>query len=176
NGLSDLIHSAIWNLDFYRRTQEPNGAISGGMNFAESTNAGEPSYLFRGDVTTYYPDHIATLSYAGLAAKLSRILSALGHGLLAQTYRDSALLAWKWADSIYSNAAVRDAHYNVVRSNAGWDKAAYDAAIASVQSSAALPRRFAASCLYRLTGGTVYGDIVKSAWPFDLFGLAGLTA
>jgi endoglucanase len=176
NGLSDLIHSAIWNLDFYRRTQEPNGAISGGMNFAESTNAGEPSYLFRGDVTTYYPDHIATFSYAGLAAKLSRILSALGHGLLAQTYRDSALLAWKWADSIYLNAAVRDAHYNVVRSNAGWDKAAYDAAIASVQSAAALPRRFAASCLYRLTGSTVYGDIVKSAWPFDLFGLAGLTA
>lgn len=175
NRLSDLIHSAMWNLDFYRRTQEPSGSISGGMNFAESSSAAEPSFLFRGSVTTYYPDHLVTFSYAAVAAKLSRILSTLGHASLARTYHDSASAAWNWAESIYSNPAARDSHYDVVRTNAKWDKTTYDAKIASIQAASAGPRRFAAACLYRLTDRKIYGDIVTRAWPFDLYG-ASLTA
>ena len=91
--LPDLIHEAIWNLDFYRRLQGPDGRVSGGIENS-GPNLGEPSFLCRCRAFVFAPDHVSTYRYAAAAAKLAAILETLGKLELAQVYRESAIAAW----------------------------------------------------------------------------------
>lgn len=182
DGEGDVLHSVIWWADTLRLAQEPSGAVPGGMNIGPGDiPTGEPSWLFRNTIFSYLPDHLTGFGYAGVAAKLAKVLGDLGYTSLASTYQASAELAWSWAEGIYQNTAgARDTHYadfkTAAQAQEGWSETDYNTRMDQVQSRAVPFRNIAACCLFALTGSTVYDDIVKGSWPWDPLGGAGNAA
>jgi endoglucanase len=164
--MPDVVHQAIWNLDCYQRLQSADGSVSGGIGMSTGlgTNVFEPSWLYRGTVYVYAPDHFSTLCYAGAAAKLATVLGNAGFSSLAMVWRQSAVSAWNWAYEIYTNRAARDAHYATARAKAGWDEATYASSISALQDVCAHPVIFAAAAIFRLTGETRAGAAFTTAW------------
>lgn len=178
----DLLHSVIWWADTLRLAQEPSGAVPGGMNIGPGDiPTGEPSWLFRNTIFSYLPDHITAFSYAGVAAKLAKVLGDLGYTSLASTYQTSAEAAWNWAEGIYQNTAgARDAHYADFKAAAltqqGWSEGDYNSRMSEVQTRAVVFRDIAACCLFALTGSSTYDTIVTTSWPWDASGGAAAAA
>jgi endoglucanase len=166
DAMPDAVHQAIWNLDCYRRLQSADGSVSGGMGMSTGveTNVFEPSWLFRGAVYVYAPDHLSTLCYAGAAAKLATVLGIAGFSALAMLWQQSAVAAWNWAYEIDTNRTVRDAHYATARAKAGWDDATYADNISALQDECTRPAIFAAAAIFRLTGETRAGTVFTTAW------------
>jgi endoglucanase len=182
DGLSDVLHSAIFLADFHRRMQEPSGATSGGTDHVEKEYFWEPSWLYRGPVTIYHPDHISTFAYAGIAAKLAKILHRTGFTALASTYRDSAVAAWEWAEKIHGDASARDNHYGYLKKSSGSPQgyltdAEYEHDISVLHTGAQQYRMFAAACLFALTGGPAYKAIIAvPRYPAAYWGAAAWEA
>ncbi|WP_181034680.1 glycoside hydrolase family 9 protein, partial [Arthrobacter sp. 08Y14] len=103
DGVSDLIHEAVWNIDFYRRLQMPDGRVRGGVESAGHPLPGTTSYLEHQPVYAYAPDVVSTYRYAASSARLSRILAELNLAELAGIYRASALAAWRAAEDGFSD-------------------------------------------------------------------------
>jgi endoglucanase len=175
DSMADVIHQAVWNLDCYRRIQAEDGSVPGGigMSTGTGTHTFEPSWLFRGTAYAFAADHDSVFAYAGAAAKLAKVLSDSGFRTLASAWHDSAVSAWQWANNIYSDGNARDSYYATARLIAEWDDATYNANMMALQRSSLNSRLFAAGCLFRLTGESLYGDVIRKAWPFDVLNLAG---
>jgi endoglucanase len=176
--LPDIVHSAIWNLDAYRRVQNLDGSVPSGLGVDSGvgTNAFEPSWHFRGLAYTYAPDHFSNFAYAGAAAKLAKILQLKGHTKLCDLWKASAVDAWAWANNLYTNSTARDIYYNTilgVQAKAGWSNTVYNANVATAQTTAGEYRLYAAGHLFALTGDSTYGSIITSAYPFDLYSVKG---
>jgi len=167
DALPDVVHQAIWNLDCYRRLQSADGGVSGGMGMSTGlgTNVFEPSWLFRGGVYVYAPDHLSTLSYAGAAAKLAKVLRDGGFMSLAALWERSAVSAWNWAYAIYSDQSARDAYYASARAKAGWDEGTYAGNMLVLQRACGHPAIFAAAAIFRLTGDPRAGAVFTADWP-----------
>jgi endoglucanase len=167
--MPDVVHQAIWNLDCFRRLQSADGSVSGGMGMSTGlgTNTFEPSWLYRGDVYLYAPDHFSTLCYAGAAAKLATVLGSAGFSALAMLWRQSAVSAWNWAYEIYTDRAARDAYYAAARTKAGWDDVTYAGNISALQDSCSHPAIFAAATIFRLTGESRAGTVFTRAWSLS---------
>ncbi len=97
NGLPDIVNEALFNLDFFRRLQTPEGGIRGGIESSEHPRRGEASFQESLTVLTYAPDILSSYFYAGVAARAARWL-APQHAELADKYRTSALRAMRWAE------------------------------------------------------------------------------
>lgn len=165
----DIVHEAIWSTDIWRRLQESDGSVSGGVECSSSPKFMEPSWLNRMVTFSYHPDHVSTFAYAAQAARLSMTLSDLGQVGLAEMYKESAIAAWNWATKIYENEDERNSHFSGTKANLG--AANYDKALKAIQKQARDFRNTAAGHLYRLTGDhEAYGKIVVQAWPYDLYG------
>lgn len=151
--LPDILHEAIWNIDFYRRLQEPDGAVRGGIESAGHPVPGSVSYLEGLDVFAYSPDISSTYSYAALAAGLSRVLSTYNHQDLASTYLKSARDAWAAAETGFADidrfyADVKQRLFEAGVSNAAdWPRLR-----TGLEIEASDLRTVAASALYRTTG------------------------
>ena len=113
NRLGDVIDEALFNLDFYRRTQTPQGGIRGGIESEEHPNFGETSWQESLTILAYAPASWSSFYYAAVAAKAAVVLKSLGHGELAQTYEVSAIKAMEWAEADYAKRAQRRASYTV---------------------------------------------------------------
>jgi endoglucanase len=179
DGLSDVLHSAIFLLDFHRRIQESSGATSGGTDNQEKENLWEPSWLYRGPVTVYYPDHVSTFIYAGLAAKLARILGELGFTALESTYRTSAIAAWDWAEAIHTDQVRRDNHYGYLRISSGSPQGyltgdEYRTNMDVLKSGVMGYRMLAGACLLALTGEARFREPIIV--PDDCIGSWGAAA
>jgi endoglucanase len=179
DGLSDVLHSAIFLLDFHRRMQESSGATSGGTDNQEKEHLWEPSWLYRGPVTIYYPDHASTFVYAGLAAKLARILVDLGFEELASTYRKSAIAAWDWAEAIHTDQVRRDDHYGYLKISSGSQQGyltdeEYRTNMDVLKSGVMSYRMLAAACLLALTGEERFREPIIV--PNDCIGSWGAAA
>jgi endoglucanase len=170
--LADILHEAIWTLDFFRRLQMPDGSIRGGIESAGHPLMGTPSYLEHLTIFAYAPDHISSYRYAGGAAKLAGILEREGKARLAAIYKRSALEAWRAAERINGNP---EAFYGAARSiaertgalgGASWDERA-----ARLRQVGEEYRVAAAGGLYRLTGEDEFHAIFKAAWarPVELY-------
>lgn len=122
--LPDLLNEALWGLGCYLRTQDPiTGEVPSGLEGSapdnlfsqngEGTNDGSPSFLTRSQWYAFKGDELGNFAYAGNAAIASRLLRTLGHITLADTYLDSAILAFDFAEGLYSDspAGTRDAWY-----------------------------------------------------------------
>lgn len=165
DGVSDLIHEAIWNIDFYRRLQMPDGRVRGGVESAGHPLLGTTSYLEHLPVYAYAPDIVSTYRYAASASRLSRILAELNLAELAGVYRSSALAAWQAAEGGFSNP---DDFYReaIAAANAmdGWGGSSWEARKPALQAVAAEFRAAAAASLFRLEGGRQFAEIFEAGW------------
>lgn len=143
NGLPDLIDEALFNLDCYRRLQTPQGGIRGGIESSEHPTNSEASWQESQMVLTYAPGIWETYIYAGVAARAGHALRLLGRRE-AETYRESALRAMRWAESEYAT----------------W-KAGPDFAKATDRGKMSIEeeRNLAAVEMYRLTGEKTWHDL-----------------
>ncbi|GAA2880175.1 endoglucanase [Aminobacter niigataensis] len=166
--LPDLLHEAIWVMDFFRRLQTDDGGIRGGIESAAHPMLGEPSYLERQEVYAYAPDHISTYKYAAVAAKLARILKTRGKAGAAMLFEDSARAAWAAAergfadpDTFYRDAIV------VATETGAFGPGGWPARREQLQGIAREYRGAAAAALYRLLGSTKHRDIFEASWRDD---------
>lgn len=195
DNLSDILHSAIFFVDAYRRMQTPSGAeaggVPGGVTYSWADDAADqnsadscPSWLNDSPVASYFPDHACTFAYAGLAAKLAKLLSeettlsSTDRTRLVDTFTDSAELAWTWAENLYQDSGDRETYYGFMK-GAGFDVTVgnYNTNMTNLQSwgVAGQARAFAAASLYRLTGDAAYKTIIDAEWGvfgWDTYGFA----
>jgi endoglucanase len=106
--LPDVIDEALWNLDFYRRLQTPDGGIRGGIQSAQYPKYGEASWQETLPVLAYAPDPWASYCYVAGAAQIAHWFEDSGNQnsalakSLAKTYRDSASRAMAYAEREYA--------------------------------------------------------------------------
>ena len=98
NGLPDIVHEALFGLDFFQRLQLPGGGIRGGIESSEHPRRGEASFQESLTVMTYAPDIFSSYVYAGTAARAARWLAARQPDRSA-AYQESALRAMRWAEA-----------------------------------------------------------------------------
>ena len=171
--LPDILHEAIWTIDFFRRLQLPDGSVRGGIESSAHPLLGTPSYLEHLTIYAYAPDHISSYRYAGGAAKLAGLLDRLGKSRLADLYRTSALAAWKAAERINGD---RDAYYaearSIAQSSGAFEAAPWDERAKRLEQVAHEHRVAAAGSLFRLTADDSYRKIFEAAWAtsLDLYG------
>ena len=163
--LPDLLHEAVWTLDFFRRLQLPDGSVVGGIESSDHPLLGVPSFLEHLTVFAYAPDHISTYRYAGAASKFAGILDRAGKSRLAQVFRESALIAWRAAEKINLNPEIQysDAKAIAVASGA-FAETSWDARFKQMQEAASDHRVAASASLFRLTGEREFQTIFETAW------------
>ena len=76
NELPDVVNEALFNLDFYRRMQLPEGGVRGGIESSEHPRRGEASFQESLTVMAYAPDIFSSYVYAGVAARAARWLES----------------------------------------------------------------------------------------------------
>lgn len=176
DALPDLVHEAIWGLDFFRRLQMADGSIRGGIESAAHPLKGEPSFLEHRQVFAYAPDHLSSYRYAAAAAKLARVLSGLGSERLASVYRDSALAAWQAAERGFADPdryyadAIASAEASGAFAGVDWDERK-----SGLQAQAGEYRAAAAAALFRLTGEPAFAALFEARWRagWDLYAHKG---
>jgi endoglucanase len=146
NGIPDILDEAEWNLGLYRRMQETDGGVRGGIESTSHPRKGEASWQESLMMAAFAPEANASYTFAFTAAKFARALK--GHDdRLAATYREAAVRAFNWAE----------AHHDTVLEHATSkaDRAQrYNKSLRPVQNLAAVE-------LYWLTGEGQYHEIFK---------------
>lgn len=176
DALPDVLHEAIWSLDFFRRLQMPDGSVRGGIESDEHPMKGEPSFLEHRQVFTYAPDHLTSYHYASVAAKLARLLRDAGQEPAARLFAESAATAFTAAERGYADPDVYYADALKAAAAAGTFKSTSWAERKAVLQKAARGYRGAAAAgLFRFTGDTAYGrlfeDEYRAGW--DLYARKG---
>src|SRR5690606_24477809 len=141
--LPDVVSEALFNLDFYRRMQTPDGGIRGGIESSDHPRRGEASWEESLDVLAYAPGIWSSHWYAGAAARAALLLGD-SHPDLAHEYERSALAAMEYAERRWPELGEPEAKAGGV----------IDA------------RNLAAAELYRLTGEERWHDIFRSTTVF----------
>ena len=168
DGVSDLIHEAVWNVDFYRRLQMPDGKVRGGIESTSHPLPGTTSYLEHFPVYVYAPDVVSTYRYAASSARLARILTTLNAVELAHLYRDSALAAWRAAEEGYSDPETFYKEAIAAANEMGaFGTASWDSRKAQFQASASGFRIAAASSLFRLEGDRKFAEVFEAGWQVE---------
>ncbi|GEM_PF-2360426 len=165
DGAPDLLHEAVWNIDFYRRLQLPDGSVRGGIESTGHPLSGSTSFLEHLKIFTYAPDHISTYRYAASAARLARLLREAGQQDLSETYRQSALKAWDAAERGFENPDEFYARSIEAGTKAGTFSAiSWEDRKAALQKDAEGPRIAAAASLFRLDNNPSFATLVETAW------------
>jgi hypothetical protein len=106
-----LVHMMAWPIDWMRRCQTAEGAVPSGSlapNQGKTYMTGgilwDPSFLWYMQPYTAAPDHHTNYIYAGLAATYASILDEVGAPLLAAIWRDSAIRAFNWSETLVKKA------------------------------------------------------------------------
>lgn len=117
DAVPDLLDEARWTLDVYRRLQDANGAVRGGIEAAGHPNEGETSWTDSLDVFAYAPDAWSSSIYAGTAADMAVVLEAYDSAAAAE-YLDSAIRAMEWAESNPDTVPADEPDLDIQRANA----------------------------------------------------------
>ncbi|WP_420339121.1 glycoside hydrolase family 9 protein [Roseibium sp.] len=151
--LPDLLHEAIWTIDFYRRLQGTDGTVSGGIESAGHPLLGTPSFLESLPVFSYAPDINSTFNYAAAAGSLARHLENHGQRGLAAVYLESAQKAWDAAETGLSDIETfyHDA-LEALFASSEFDVEDWPQTKANLEKDASIYRTVAASALFRVTG------------------------
>ena len=96
NGIPDIIDEAKWTIDLYKRMQEPDGGIHGGLETTRHPASGTSSDKDTDQWYAYAKDPQASFNYAASAAQLAFCLQLIGKDITAQEYALSAEKAWNW--------------------------------------------------------------------------------
>lgn len=167
--LPDIMHEAIWTLDFFRRLQLPDGSVRGGIESSAHPLLGVPSFLEHLTIYAYAPDHISTYRYAGAAAKLARLLDRLGKTRIAEIYRQSALAAWRSAEGVNNNSEAHYAEAKAIASSSGaFGAVSWEDRAKRLEQAASEHRTAASAALFNLTGEEGYRAIFETAWTGNM--------
>ena len=105
DNLGDVVHMVIWYLEPFRRSQHADGWVYSGCQYTDGAEDDHknPSWISDNAMYLLAADHVATMYYAWVAAKLARILNDAGATSLGATWLQSAEDAYTWADAIWSD-------------------------------------------------------------------------
>ena len=135
----DVLTEALWEIDCFRRLQNTAGAVSYGIETDGDPIDGEVSWMQSMPAYVFAPDLWSSYEYASTSALVARLLLPYD-AKRAQTYRDSAIRAAKWAETEYAR-----------RKSEG--------TLAKLRWEAKDARNLAALQLYRLTGEKAWHDV-----------------
>ncbi len=144
DAVPDLLDEALWSLDFYRRMQRADGAVSGGVETSEHPPLNSASWVDDLAVYAYRPDVYSTYIYTGVAAEMSEAVRPYD-AQRADDYLVSALAAMEWAET-----AGRDEFFALAIDPAARDDAA---------TFVADQRHVAAAALLLATGDQRWHDL-----------------
>jgi endoglucanase len=99
NGVSDLVDEARWCIDFFRRGQQPDGGVRGGIESEGHPVPGTQSWNDPLHLYAYAPDPRCSYLLAWSAAKAARALRLAKKTKEAGEYLASAEKAWTWAEA-----------------------------------------------------------------------------
>ncbi len=151
NDLPDVVDEALFNIDFYRRLQTPEGGVRGGIESSAHPRHGECSWQESLTVMAYAPGAWSSYLYAAAAAKAAFVLEKLGRRKQAAVYRESALRAMQWAEK-ERERMQREGEFK------RWRKRSLN----DLRDA----RNLAAADLYRLTGDRRWHDIFLATTAF----------
>jgi endoglucanase len=97
--LPDLLQEALFGIGVYRRLQREDGAVRGGIESTDHCAPGECSWQESLRVFAYAPDAWSSWIYAGVAARLARVLRRFGRQDMAADWQQSAEAAMDWAET-----------------------------------------------------------------------------
>ena len=191
DAMPPLFHEMFWYAEAYRLNQMPDGSVWGGHNVSSynetanswiSSTAPSPETIdkYRGTDARgalpgqkvyafhYARDHFTNFLYAGYAAHLAMIAYDYGLTTLGNTYRDSAIAAYAWADNLISSAANLATYYKGtlnLKDKCGWSESYYLLAMQTLNNRGVAAKGDAAGALYRLLGQTAgqnpYGNFIE---------------
>ncbi len=164
--LPDIVDEAIWNIDFFRRLQRSDGAVSGGVESSGGPSFREPCWLESKTLFSYAPDPSSTYAYAAAAAKLAIVLKSIEERELSDLYAASALRAWNWAAQFSSEP--RKAYAEAIRLLGGF-KENQETRFLTVLRIQSGHRLWAAATLHRLNGKTVFRNAVEDEFKMGLY-------
>jgi endoglucanase len=111
SSLPDVLQEALWEVDFFRRLQKPDGGIPFGLETHGDPEDGDVSWLTTMHLYEFAPDSYGSWTYAAAAARVARLMAIYAPDRAA-TYKSSAVKAMQWAE----------AHYAEEKSLLSWDK------------------------------------------------------
>jgi len=148
NQIPDILDEAEWNLGLFRRMQEPDGGVRGGIESTSHPRKGEASWQESLMMAAFAPDANASYTFAFTAAKFSRALA--GHDDdLANTYRDAAVRAFGWAETNHDTVMQHTASESERQKQ--------------YEKTLQAPRNLAAVELFWLTGDEKYHEVFKQS-------------
>ncbi len=107
--LPDLVHEALWGISLWRRTQNEQGAIIGGVEYSTSGTIGSVSWNPVQKIYAYAPDEWSSYWFVLGAAKLGHVISSIcGDKVLGEKLLKEAMNAWKWAEKEFQARAHID--------------------------------------------------------------------
>ncbi len=137
NGIPDIIDEARWCIDFYKRMQEPDGSVHGGIETWRHPAGGTSCVLDTDQWYVFAPDAISGLHYAASAAQLAFCLEIAGDISQKQEYLKSAKQAFDWAMNHTDEAQWQEQEFRDMR-------------------------QLASAWLFKATGETIYQDYFKT--------------
>lgn len=140
-GLPDIITEALFEIDCFKRLQLPDGAVPHGIETEGDPSAGEVSWLATQHGYVLAPNIRDSWLYAAVAGRAAKVLKPY-QPELAQTYLDSAVRAFRWAEG---ELAKKRAAGEALEKQDYWD--AFDA------------RNLSALVLYDLSGDKAYHEV-----------------
>ncbi len=153
NGIPDILNEVLYNVDFYKRLQLPNGGIRGGIEQEEHPLLGQCGWQDTLKAYAYAPDFWSSYYYTSAAARVAFALGSICPDK-AEEYQKSAEKAFDYAERTYLQAREKEEHK--------WTRHAVSQVI--------LARELAACDLFRLTGDQKYEEIylnVRNSQSFE---------
>lgn len=95
--IPDILYEVIWNVSFYRRLQDKEGGVRGGIESTSHPSPGQASWEETLVLGVFAPDPYSSYSYAAAAALLAKQLKPYDDSE-AEAYLTSAIQAWEWAE------------------------------------------------------------------------------
>ena len=99
DGLPDILTESLWNMRFWARLQEDDGAVHGGLESEEHPAWGDSSWTDGLDLFAYAPDPWVSYVFAASACKTSRALRLAGDAVAADELLERAERAFAWAEA-----------------------------------------------------------------------------
>jgi len=109
NGVPDLINEGLYNIDFYRRLQTPEGGIRGGAEQREHPVLGQCGWQDCWETYAYKPDFWSAYFYAAAAGRAAYALRTSDMAL-SKVYEESAVRAFDWAEKDYAERLASEGH------------------------------------------------------------------
>jgi endoglucanase len=104
DNLPDLINEALWEVDFLRRMQQPDGSVFGGIESGEHPRRGECSWQESLPVIAYARTKSTAYNYTSVGARAALWFQNNKMPEIAQGYKESVLKAFNWAEQQVSVA------------------------------------------------------------------------